>query len=170
MYVFNCRTRTYMICGMSEFFAFSVYFDKRYWFCVCVNWIVYFACRKKLQGNKVVTCYLHGQCAGEPLRTYESFSESEGMFVVIQFARPTLSGVGGMVLVVLLCLVSCYGQFMLPLFCVDLLMQGIMCYPPFVMQQCFFYPKFPEVLHHRADVLGEQCIIASPHEWPESMT
>lgn len=41
------------------------------------------------RGCEVVTCYLHGQCAGETLRAHEGLNEVEDMFVIIQFVRPS---------------------------------------------------------------------------------
>lgn len=42
-----------------------------------------------------MSCYLHGQVAAETMRAAECLTEPEGMFVIIQYARPSLSQVGG---------------------------------------------------------------------------
>ena len=49
------------------------------------------------RGNELVSCYLHEQVASETMRAAECLSEPEGMFVIIQYARPSLSQVGGLI-------------------------------------------------------------------------
>ena len=43
----------------------------------------------------MLNCILHGPCVGETLRSYDSVTEPEGVFVVIKFVRPALSADGG---------------------------------------------------------------------------